>query len=334
MKQLRIERYMPPRAAEWDEFVASARNSTFLLYRGFMDYHSDRFEDHSLMVWDKNRLIALLPANMTTEDDGTRILHSHSGLTYGGWIVGERHPEAGEMLEIFRLLREYCRDLNISGLDYKPIPFIYSPMPAQEDLYALFREGAELTQRNISVAINFRDNPGFNSQQKRNLKRAMNVEAIIRPEIKMAADDYSEVDRRNMVAEFHRLLTECLSERHGVRPVHTEEELALLVGRFPEKIKIVMIYSEGRVEAGVCLFDCGNVIHAQYICSTERGRRDGLLTRLFDYLIDPALFPKASYFDFGICNEAGGYVLNEGLYHQKSGLGGSGVAYDRYMLRF
>ncbi len=319
MKLLTIERYRPERAEEWNEFVATARNSTFLFNRGFMDYHSDRFDDHSLIVRDGNRPIALLPANITTESDGTRILHSHSGLTYGGWILGERHPDAGEMLEIFRLLKEYSRNRNIVALDYKPIPFIYSAMPAQEDLYALFREGAQLTQRNISVAINLDANPGFNTQQKRNLKRGIKVETEI---------------GINTVEVFHRLLTQCLAERHGVAPVHTENELRLLAGRFPDKIKIYLIYAYGEPQAGVCLFDCGNVVHAQYICSTEIGRKEGLLTRLFDYLIDPAKFPGARYFDFGICNEDGGRMLNEGLYRQKSGMGGSGVAYDRYMLRF
>ena len=36
----------------WDEFIAtSARNATFLHCRGYMDYHSDRFNDMSLMAY-------------------------------------------------------------------------------------------------------------------------------------------------------------------------------------------------------------------------------------------------------------------------------------------
>ena len=35
---------------EWDNFVASAKNSTFLHMRPYMDYHSDRFNDYSLVA--------------------------------------------------------------------------------------------------------------------------------------------------------------------------------------------------------------------------------------------------------------------------------------------
>lgn len=320
MKDLRIERYDASMRDVWNEFAANARNSTFLFRRDYMDYHNDRFTDHSLIAYDSNKIISLLPANISTDDAGRRVLHSHSGLTYGGWLLGERHPDASEMLRIFEKTAEYCVSQDISALDYKPIPFIYSPMPAQEDLYALFRTGGMLMERNISCAINLRANPGFNTQQRRNLKRAMQSECDIREE--------------NSTEEFHRLLSECLAERHDAVPVHTAEELRLLKSRFPQQIRIFMIYEGGIPQAGVCIYDCGNVVHAQYICSTPRGRSNGLLTRLFASLADSRTFPKATYFDFGTCNENHGLYLNEGLYRQKNSLGGSGVVYERYQLNF
>ena len=67
----------------WDEFVARSRNATFLHYRDYMDYHSDRFHDHSLIfLSDKGKIVALLPANAAGE-----ALYSHQGLTYGGMLV-------------------------------------------------------------------------------------------------------------------------------------------------------------------------------------------------------------------------------------------------------
>ena len=47
---LKVRRYNTADATEWDEFVGKAKNATFLLKRGYMDYHSDRFTDCSLMV--------------------------------------------------------------------------------------------------------------------------------------------------------------------------------------------------------------------------------------------------------------------------------------------
>lgn len=319
MKDLKIERYSSADEREWNDFVNQSRNATFLFNRGFMDYHSDRFIDHSLIARDGGKIVALLPANITSDEEG-RVLHSHSGLTYGSWLLGPRHPDASEMLTIFNLTKEYALRNGIEALDYKPIPFIYSGMPSQEDLYALFRYGAGLTERNISVAINLSENPGLNTQQKRNLKRALGVESII--------------EESDNVELFHSLLSECLAERHGVKPVHTSEELRLLKERFPQNIRIFMLTVGGTPQAGVCIFDCGPTIHAQYICSTPTARKEGLLTCLFDYLINSQLFPHAQYFDFGICNENHGLFLNEGLYRQKSSLGGSAVVYERYLLSF
>ena len=64
-----IVRYTPDRAEEWDAFVRQSKNATFLFYRGYMDYHADRFADYSLMFYDKGRLCALLPANRKGETD-------------------------------------------------------------------------------------------------------------------------------------------------------------------------------------------------------------------------------------------------------------------------
>ena len=74
-----IKRYTPDKATEWNEFLTRSKNGTFLFDRRYMDYHSDRFEDSSLLIYRKNRLFALLPGN--TKD---KTYYSHQGLTYGG----------------------------------------------------------------------------------------------------------------------------------------------------------------------------------------------------------------------------------------------------------
>lgn len=62
--------------------------------------------------------------------------------------------------------------------------------------------------------------------------------------------------------------------------------------------------------------------------------RAGLRTS--DPLLDALCrrFPHCRYFDFGTSNESHGLLLNEGLYRQKSSLGGSGVAYTRYVIDY
>ena len=58
-----IIRYTPDRKEEWNAFVATSKNGTFLFHRDYMDYHSDRFEDYSLMFYWQGRLYGLMPAN-------------------------------------------------------------------------------------------------------------------------------------------------------------------------------------------------------------------------------------------------------------------------------
>lgn len=311
----RIERYDQSRRREWNEFVARSRNATFLFDRDYMDYHADRFADASRMAYKGNRLMALLPANVT--DD--RILNSHGGLTYGGWILPPSHLDGADLLGIFEELCAVCRAEGLTGIDYKPLPFIYSSMSSQEDEYALFRLGATLTERNLSAAINLRCPGGFNQQQRRHLAKTSKLPV----EVSETAD----------IDGFMAMLTDCLRDRHDTTPVHTAAEMKLLAMRFPENIRFFVTTLDGVSHAGVCVYDTGRVAHAQYIATTEEGRRLNLLTPLFNYLIND-LFADRDYFDFGISNEDHGRYLNEGLLRQKYSYGATGVVYSRYYISF
>ena len=85
-----IKRYTPQEEKTWDQFVSCSKNGTFLFLRQYMDYHSSRFHDHSLLFYDERGLYAVMPAN----EEGTT-LHSHQGLTYGGLVVNERGTVSG-----------------------------------------------------------------------------------------------------------------------------------------------------------------------------------------------------------------------------------------------
>ena len=52
-----------------------------MFHRYYMNYHQDRFEDHSLMIFKEDRLVAVFPANQRE-----KIVQSHGGLSYGGLV--------------------------------------------------------------------------------------------------------------------------------------------------------------------------------------------------------------------------------------------------------
>lgn len=310
-----IVRYSHKESLLWDLFVRDSRNGTFLFRRDYMDYHSDRFRDCSWMAYRNGKLVAILPANIDEEG----VLHSHQGLTYGGWILPPEHLDGAALLEIFTEAIDEWRKMGIKEVDYKPMPFIYAGQPSQEDIYALFRLGATLTEINLSSAINLLLPPHYNKLRKRALAKTSSLPIVI--------------EEVNDCEKFMVLVAECLTRRHGTRPVHNSQEIKYLRGLFPENIRMYIVrYKESdSYEAGVMVYDTGRVAHAQYIATTEQGRKDNLLTPLFDYLIKE--YGTRAYFDFGISNEDHGLYLNEGLLRQKFSYGATGVAYTRWSLK-
>lgn len=305
--------YTPDMCDEWDNFVRASRNGTFLFQRGYMDYHSDRFRDASLIAVSKGKTVAMLTAEVSAEG----ILRSHGGLTYGGWILPPSHIDGADILQMMRQWTEYCRRQGYRAIDYRPVPAIYHRRPSQEDIYALFRLGAVWSASFLSSTIDYRDPAGFNTLQRRHLRKAEALGAVISEETDTDA--------------FHSMLAKCLRARHDTVPVHSAAELKLLRSRFPENIRIFTAALDGVPHAGVCMYITPEVAHAQYIATTEEGRRLNLLPLLMRRLID-MFATECRYFDFGNSNEEGGLVLNDGLLRQKFSLGGSGTVYQRYFI--
>lgn len=307
-----IKRFTPDLKKQWNDLVSESRNGTFLFLRDYMDYHSDRFKDFSLLACNNDRVMALLPANICGKE-----LHSHQGLTYGGWILPKRHLDGADFMDLWQVWLRYCHDKGIERIYYKPVPYIYHSAPSQEDLYALFRSRAINTETNLSSTIDLRSFPGFNNLMRRHLRKASETNTRI--------CEVSETD------EFHRMTEQCLSDRHGTTPVHTASELQKLKKIFPDNIRFFMAYTASEPVAGVCIYTEKNIAHCQYISSSEKGRKLNILPLLFHYLITE-IFQNLRYFDFGTSNENAGMILNKGLLRQKFSFGGTGVAYSKYLI--
>lgn len=312
---MRVERYTPDKKELWDSFVDESKNGTFLFKRGYMDYHSDRFDDFSLMAYnDKGRLVALLPACK----DGDRV-YSHRGLTYGGWVMPLKHFDVTDMLAVWDEMAGFLASKGVKHLEYKAIPHIYHRYPSEEDIYALFRNRGQLVASYVSTTIPLGEPMGFNENARRGMKCAMQAGVTVEE-----SDDY---------AGFWAVLAGLLKERYGTSPVHTLQEMELLHGRFPENIKLYVAKKAGAVIAGTVMYYSGTVAHAQYIAASEEGKRVKALPLLFDYVIRTGC-DGFRYFDFGTSNEDGGNYLNEGLVRQKCGMGGRAVAYNIYRVDF
>ena len=305
-----IVRYSAKKADEWNQFVAQSKNGTFLFDRQFMDYHADRFRDHSLMVYRDRRLYALLPAN--EKDD---VLVTHGGLTYGG-LVMSRQCSAKGVLDVFTAMNDYLRQQNFQHVIYKAIPWIYHQLPAEEDLYALTSVcNARLTIRDISSAIVATRRMKFAESRRSGLRKAQRAGLTI-----AESDD---------VETFWHILNDNLTTKYGVRPVHTADELRLLRSRFPERIRLWLAYRGQTPVGGTLLFLTPQVLHTQYISATPDGKAIGAIDLLFDHLINN-VYADCPYIDFGKSTVSDSADLNEQLIFQKEGFGARAICYDTY----
>ncbi|MBQ9636303.1 MAG: GNAT family N-acetyltransferase [Prevotella sp.] len=311
-----LQRYTSEKADEWNRFVARSKNGTFLLDRRYMDYHGDRFADHSLMVYRKGRLSALLPANVQGDT-----LYSHQGLTYGG-LVTDSTATTVQVMEMFRKINHMLAEEGISRVVYKPIPWIYHRMPAEEDLYALFAVcHTRLIARDVSSAIAQQPRLPFTESRRSGMRKASAAGISI--------SEANQTAESQELAAFWHILDDNLCRNHGVRPVHSLAEMQLLAARFPDSIRLFTAKRDDLVLGGTLIFETPQAVHTQYISASEEGKRLGVLDRLFDFLIHKR-YSDAHCIDFGKSTSTSDCTLNASLIFQKEGFGGRAVCYDTY----
>lgn len=297
-----VTRYTPDLQPLWDAFVADSANATFMHMRHYMDYHSDRFRDFSLMFRDsRGRLLAIMPA---CRDSDT--LYSHRGLTYGGWLVAPRHitPDTHRQLWIETL--EFMHNSQIRQLIYKPVPHIYHRIPEETDIYMLNALGARIHEISLSSTVNLRE--------------PIPLSSSTRLAINTAARDGITFQHSTDFGPFMEMLRHRLDERYKASPVHTTQEIQMLADRFPENIQLHTASDAcGTLLCGTVLYITPQTVHTQYMATTDAARRKGTLAALIAHLFK--LFPDRNYFDFGTSNNRDG-SLNFSLAGKKHLLGG------------
>ena len=310
---IEVAKYSSEMKQIWDKFIESSKNSHFMFYRDYMEYHADRFTDYSLMFYDeKNRLIAVLPANLNE-----RVIYSHQGLTFGGLLLNSK-ATTQNVYRLFLKAIDYFKKNHIDAFIYKRMPDFYNTYPSQEDLYALFLLDAKLTRRDVSVAIDLAEPYKYQEMRKRKIKKALKSDLMVSEE--------SSLD------EYWNLVTDVLSLNHNAIPVHTLKEIELLRARFPNKIKCFTARLNEELLAGTVIYENKSVVHTQYLANSDKGREIGALDLVIDHLIKK-VYKEKKYFDFGISTENSGRTLNEGLIAQKEGFGARAFVHDFYEIK-
>lgn len=311
VNKIEVVKYNPEFKSLWNNFVVNAKNGSFLYSRDYMEYHSNRFEDLSLMFFQKNSLISVLPAHIKEDT-----LFSHEGLTYGG-IITNHKLKTRKMLGIFSSLVEYLKNEKIRKLRYKLIPHIYHIIPAEEDIYALFINEATLIGKDFTACIPLKESIAKNKK-----KKAYNVNKAINSGILFG--------RTYDFKTFWSILEGLLAQKYHAKPVHTLEEMKLLAERFPNAIKLFGAFKNNVMIAGALAYESNkNVVHIQYQAISEEGKFHYALDFIYSNLIDYYRSSK-KYLDFGSSIIREKSIINLDLLNFKESLGSRIVAHDVY----
>lgn len=310
MKNYTVKLYQETDYEKWNTFIGQAQNATFLFHRDFMEYHKDRFKDFSLLVYENEKLVSVLPANKAHD-----VVYSHQGLTYGGLVYDEK-IKLVSVIEIFKSILVFLNEKAVVKLHLKTLPAIYHLKPSEEIQYALFLAEAKLVRRDSLSVLNLSQENKISKIRRRGIQKAVFNDLVIKEE-----DDFEGF--------WNKVLIPNLDKKHQAKPVHTLDEIQLLKKIFPVNIRQFNVYQNDKIIAGTSVFESKNVAHCQYISKNENQDNLGSLDFLFEFLIKK-VFSEKQFFDFGISNEEQGKKLNEGLSYWKESFGASTVVHDFY----
>ncbi len=313
LKKITVRRYQLADRSIWNEFVANAKNATFLFHRDFMEYHSDRFEDFSLLVFnEKNQLVALLPAHFSENE-----VFSHYGLTYGGILISHK-IKLLSFIEICQALFSFLFQNNIEKVHFKTLPDIYPSKPNHEILYVFSLLKANLTRRESLSVIHLQSNFKLGLHRKQAANRGIKNGLIVKEEFVFEAF-------------WNEILIPNLANKRQAKPVHTLDEIKYLHSKFPKNIRQFNVYQEDKIVAGTTIFETENVAHPQYISGNPDKNLLGSLDFLYRHLIEH-VFSHKKYFDFGISNEQEGLKLSKGMQFWKESFDTNTIIQDYYTI--
>lgn len=312
---LSVEKFNNDNEQEWDKFIENnSVNGTFLQSRNFLNYHKDRFKDHSLIIKKGTSIIALIPACEIVKDQ-KKVFYSHNGSTFGGVVINKNFNNINHIDNLFKALDNYLIQNSFDEIVLKSTSEIFCSGNTNLLDYFYFKYNYE-NYTELSLYIDF-DNyspvieNNFSASKRRDLKYSLKYNLEFRT---LETDD--EVD------DFYNLLLKSL-EKHNTKPVHSLEELLEFKNiRFKDIVKFYGVYYKNNLIAGSMVFNfCNNVFHTQYLASDSLYSSYYPMSFLNYNLISQAYLNKFKFFSFGISTEDKGKFLNTSLAQFKEGFG-------------
>jgi hypothetical protein len=310
LKNYTVKRYESKYFDDWNAFISTAKNATFLFNRNFMEYHSDRFKDFSLMIYDQEKLVAVLPANRV----GATVF-SHQGLTYGGLVLPP-NSKLYNVIFIFKSILSFLNENAITTFNIKKIPSIYCDTFSDETDYLVsICKGITKMKHAVSV-INLDSNFKISKSRRECINRGKKLNLVIKEE-------------ENLELFWNDILIPNLMEKYNSKPVHSIEEILYLKEKFPKNIKHFNVFHNDKLVCGTTLFITNDVVKPQYISGNEDNNLLGSIDYLYDFLINEVSKGK-KFFDFGPSHENNGLNIVKNINFWKESFGAQTLVQNFY----
>ncbi len=304
---------------EWDNFVEQSDNGTLFHKRAFLKYHpKDRFNDASIFITKNGKILSVFTAALV-ERDGKKVLNSHPGASYGGFVYDSdlNFKEAHELVD---MLIDHAKSLKVDRIQLTIPPIIYQTKYSNYFDFALYRNGFVYLKRDVSsiVQLDFDREKLFDTYR-----------AEARTATKKAMREGIEIVECDLFDEYYEILKRNLKLRHNVNPAHTLDELKLLKKMFPSEIRLWGALLKNKLTAGVCNFSVNkNVVLAFYISHDEAYQEYRPVNLLFYEIMKQYQHEGFRFLDFGIFTV--NMEPNWGLGRFKENFGARGIFRDTF----
>ncbi len=311
----------------FDAFITASRNGTIFHTRRFLAYHpAGKFQDASLLFFDGEKLVAVLPA-AAKEENGKKMLVSHPGASYGGLVLGEdiSVTETGELMDS---LIAYARAQKYAGISFLRLtPASLQKSYSEDPLYWAFQQGFRMTRCEMDGAIDF-------SGMKEDQVLAL-LSGKCRNMVRQAERAKIEVRLSNDFDSFWPILESVLALRHGAKPTHTLAEIQKLHSLLPDGFRCLGAYREGKMVGGIVLVTIHQqALYTLYMGQEYTAQQHHPIHLLLVEAMRLAIREKRRVLHLGVSTEDGGTKVNEGLFFFKESFGCRPVRRESFEIRW
>ena len=280
----------------WDDFVQNRScNGNIFHEQQFLTYHRDRFEDASILIFDRQggRILAVIPAALKRGDSKIAIV-SHPGSSYGAVVFAE-----GIKLRLLKdvlntAIEYYYKTYNTDYMQLTLQEEFHTTNSFEELVFLLWHRGFKIESKEASCVKDLSD--ALPASYGKTIKQYIKSKKDQRLGI-----SHDVVDAPAEIETCYGLIAENLKNKYSKSPVHSLEELIDLKSRYGERVTVFGSTFENRIIATVIVFVLDRyTVHDFYTSLDYEFGQMKPLFGLFDFIFNYYQQRGYKFFNFGI----------------------------------